>query len=459
VASLAVLDKYSGDVIASLPQATAEGVTAAVTRADGVSRRPLPPGQREDVLRRAADLLLERRQQVERDYVAETGFTPSDARGELERAVNVLRLSAGEAVRLAGEEVPVAGTAGSEHRLAFTTRVPVGVVVAIAPFNAPFVTVAHKIGPALAAGNAVLLKPAEQTPLSSAALARALADAGLPDGWLQVLNGPGETVGQALVTDPKVRFVTFTGSTPVGRAIRAASGLARTHLELGANSASIVADDADLELVAGVTVRAGFRKAGQVCTSTQRLLVDRSRVDELADLLGPAVATLTSGDPRAEGVAVGPMIHEREAERARSWVERSVGDHTRVVGGERSGSVLQPTLVIDPSEQSPMLTDEIFAPVVTLIGVPDFEAALTYVNEGRYGLQTGVFTQDVDRAFHAFRTLRVGGVMVNDSSSYHADAMPYGGVKDSGHGVEGPRYAVYDMTDPRIVVLNLRPPA
>jgi acyl-CoA reductase-like NAD-dependent aldehyde dehydrogenase len=454
---LGVRDKYSGDVVAEIDRASPDDVEKALERARIAAGNPLAPAERHDVLVRAADLLLERRQGIEREYVAETGFTPGDAAGELDRAANVFRLSAGEAIRIAGEQVPVEASRGSENRLAFTMRIPVGVVVAIAPFNAPLVTVTHKIAPALAAGNAVLLKPAEVTPLSSRALASALLDAGLPPDYLQVLNGPGATVGQQLVEDRRVNFVTFTGSTKVGRSIREAAGLARTHLELGANSASIVAEDADLDLVTEITLRSGFRKAGQVCTSIQRLLVDQRVADSLADRLGQQVGEMVGGDPRDPSSSIGPMIDEREARRAEQWIDQSRGGPAVVVGGGRSGPVLQPTLVVDPADTSPLLIEEAFAPVVTIIPLPSFDHAVDLVNSGNYGLQTGVFTQDLDRAFDAAKRLRVGGVMINDSSSYHADAMPYGGVKDSGHGLEGPRYAVADMTDPRIVVLNLRP--
>lgn len=453
-----VLDKYSGELVAQVVNARPDDVEAAVAGAHRAVSSPLPPADRHDVLMKASGLLLERREQLEHDYVAETGFTARDASGEVDRAAQVLRLSAHESLRLAGEQIPIDATRGSENRLAFTMRVPVGVVAAIAPFNAPFVTVAHKVGPAIAAGNAVVLKPAEATPISAVHLTEALEAAGLPPGFLQLLPGAGKTVGAALVSDPRVRFVTFTGSTRVGREIRARSGLARTHLELGANSASIVAADADLDLVTEITLRSGYRKAGQVCTSIQRLLVHAQVAEELAERLVPRVEQLIAGDPRDAATHVGPMIHEREALRAASWIEESCDSRTRVTGGTRRGAVLAPALVSAPKPNSRLLQEEVFAPVVTVVPVDSFDEAIAQVNAGQYGLQTGVFTQDIDRAMAAVRRLQVGGVMINDSSSYHADAMPYGGVKESGHGVEAPRYAAMDMTDPRIVVMNLRPP-
>ena len=454
---LAVIDKYTREPFAAIQQAGPGDVEAAVTGAAAAARRPLPPAVRQEILGEASRLLAARREEIRELYVAETGFTPADADTEITRAVGTIRLSAQESVRIAGEEVPVAATPGSEGRLAFTIRVPVGVVAAIAPFNAPLNTVTHKIAPAIAAGNAVVLKPAGQTPLCSAALAQILLDAGLPPGFLQLVCGPGETVGAALVADRRIRFFTFTGSTAVGLAVKQNSGIAKTHLELGSNSASIVAADADLDLVTDLVTNAGYRKAGQVCTSVQRLVVHASVIDDLAGRLAKRVATLRAGDPRDPGVAVGPLITPGEAERAYGWVRQAV-DHGAAVlaGGERDGPVLAPTLLRDPPPDGRIMTDEIFAPAVALVAVSGLDEAIETINAGGYGLQAGVFTRDVDAAFYAARRLRVGGVMINDTSSYHADAMPYGGVKNSGYGLEGPRYAVQDMTDPRIIVLNLR---
>jgi acyl-CoA reductase-like NAD-dependent aldehyde dehydrogenase len=447
-----VRDKFTSEPAALVRVATADDVRDAVTSAEAAAARPLSPARRHDILLTASALLRTHSEEIVANYVAETGFTLSDARSELNRARQTLRLSAEEALRIAGEEVPVAATPGSENRLAFTIRVPCGVVAAVAPFNAPLNTVAHKIGPALAAGNAVVLKPATHTPLSSMALAAALLEAGLPPGYLNMVHGPGSTVGDTLITDPRIRFISFTGSTAVGATIKQRSGIVKTHLELGANSASIVAADADLELVARLVPVAGYRKAGQVCTSVQRVLVDSRVASDLADLLAPRVAGLTTGDPRDPETSVGPMITLAEAERAARWV--SEGGRL-LAGGDRDGALLAPVLLADPPPASPVMSSEIFAPVVALIPVGGVDEAISMINSGPYGLQAGVFTGSLETAFDAAKRLRVGGVMINDTSSYHADAMPYGGVKDSGYGIEGPRYAVQDMTDPRIVVLNL----
>jgi acyl-CoA reductase-like NAD-dependent aldehyde dehydrogenase len=451
-----VRDKFSQQPAAQVRLGTAADAADAVTSAAAAAERPLPPARRHAILTEAARLLAARASEVTENYIAETGFTRADAAAELARATSTLRLSAEEAIRIAGEEVPVAAAAGSEQRLAFTIRVPCGVVVAIAPFNAPLNTVAHKIGPALAAGNAVVLKPAAHTPLSSMALAAILLEAGLPPGYLNLVHGPGDTVGAALVGDPRVRFITFTGSTAVGRAIKQRSGIVKTHLELGANSATIVAADADLDLVARLVRTAGYRKAGQVCTSVQRVLADARVMEELSNLLAERTVTLRPGDPRDPGTGVGPLISPAEAERARSWIaEAAAGGGRILAGGERDGALLAPALLRDPPMDSKIMTEEIFAPVVALTPVTGVDEAIGLVNAGPYGLQAGVFTKDLDIAFDAAKRLRVGGVMINDTSSYHADAMPYGGVKDSGYGLEGPRYAVQEMTDPRIIVLNL----
>ncbi len=451
-----VYDKYTREAVAELKLATETHVDAAMTAAVQASKKPLPPAQRAQILNDAADLIDDRSSEIEADYVTETGFTPADAAGERRRTSSIFRLSAGEAIRIAGEEVPVASTPGSENRLAFTIRMPVGVVAAISPFNAPLSTVAHKVGPAIAAGNSVVLKPAGVTPLSAVALTRALSDAGLPAGYLSLLPGPGARTGTRLVSHPGVRFVTFTGSTAVGREIRRNSGLARTHLELGSNSVSIVAGDADLSLVAELVERAGYRKAGQVCTSVQRILVERSVFDELGERLSDRVSSLRAGDPRSPDSDIGPLISPKEAERARAWIEQASTSGAIVVGGDLDGAVMQPALVIAPDLESQLVTEEAFAPLVSIIPIDNTDQGIEMANASQYGLQVGFFTQDIDRAFDAVRRLEAGGVMINDTSSYHADAMPYGGVKESGHGVEGPRYAVQDMTDPRIVVMNLR---
>ncbi|MCL2481996.1 MAG: aldehyde dehydrogenase family protein [Propionibacteriaceae bacterium] len=451
-----VYDKFTQVDVAELVEAQGDDIEAAITAAHRASQRPIPAHERRRILLAVASWMEAHREEILANYVTETGFTWSDAQGEFARAMNVYRLSAEEAIRIGGEQVPIHSVPGNDNRLALTIRVPVGVVVAIAPFNAPLSTVAHKIGPAIAAGNAVVLKPADATPLSAMAAVEAFRQSGLPEGFINLVCGSGRKLGDLLVGDPRVRFYTFTGSTSVGRSIAAGAGLARTHLELGSNSATIVDADADLARVCDLVTRAGFRKAGQVCTSVQRVLVHQDRFDELAERLAASVSGLRHGDPHNRVTQVGPMIALGEAERAEDWIQAARNGSRLVVGGGRTGPLLDPTLLVSPDLEARVMTEEIFAPVVSMVPVASLEAAVEFVNAGPYGLQTGVFTQDIDRAFAAARDLRVGGVIINDTSSFHADEMPYSGVKESGHGAEGPRYAVEDMTDPRVIVLNLR---
>ncbi|MEN3309293.1 MAG: hypothetical protein V7603_5495 [Micromonosporaceae bacterium] len=454
---LAVLDKYTGETVTELAVPDPDQVDTALCAAAEAAAEDLPVTARAAILRRAAGHLSQWREDIVANYVAETGFTPTDGHTELDRTLAVFELSAQEGERLTGEMVPVHAVPGQESSLCFTQRVPVGVVAAITPFNAPLSTVAHKLAPALAAGNSVVLKPAELTPLSAVALARALLEAGLPPRRLQLLPGPGETVGDRVARHPAVRYLSFTGSTEVGRHLRAVCGLARTQLELGSNSPTLLWRDADLDRALPLVIRAGYRKAGQVCTSVQRLLVHRDIAVEVTGRLSDLVRALRSGDPREPGTAVGPVISEESARRAQHLVEDARASGAQLcAGGVRSGAVLTPTLLTGLTPQARLSTEEAFAPVVAMATVESLDEAVTLANATRFGLQAGVFCQDIDVAFTFARRLEMGGVIVNDTSSYHPDLMPYGGVKESGQGVAGPRYSVQDMTNSRTVVLRLR---
>ncbi|WP_075200982.1 aldehyde dehydrogenase family protein [Leucobacter celer] len=450
-----VLNKFTGIPAAEVASSALQDVEDALEGAYRASRRTIPADERQAILHRVANIMEADEERFLEAYQLDTGFTRSDATGEFARAVNVYRLSAEESIRVAGEQIPLKPAGPGDDRLGFSLRVPVGVVVAIAPFNAPLSTVAHKIGPAIAAGNAVLLKPAEQTPLTSIEIVEAFAEAGLPPGYLQLLTGRGQVIGNALLGDNRVRFYTFTGSTGIGRVVSAHSGLARTHLELGSNSATIVTASADLDRVARQVARAGFRKAGQVCTSVQRVLADRTIIDDLAERLRERISRLSAGDPWAPGTDVGPLISRGEAERVHSWIGEIGPSGAKIAGGEIDGSVVTPTLLLDPDPDSNVLNREIFGPVASLVPTDTTDQAIGMINSGPYGLQAGIFTADIGEAFRAVHDLEVGGVIVNDTSSYHADAMPYSGVKESGHGAEGPKYTVEDMTETRMVVFNL----
>jgi succinate-semialdehyde dehydrogenase/glutarate-semialdehyde dehydrogenase len=452
-----VVDKFTGETIATVASASRDHVTQAVRAARAAfERERLTPSRRYEILQRAAALVEARRQAIVAGIVGESGFTVTDADGEVSRTVLTLIACAEEAKRITGEIVPLDGAPGQEQRLGFTIRVPVGVVCAITPFNSPLNTVAHKIGPALAAGNTVVLKPASVTPLSATALCEVLLDAGLPTTHISLLHGRGSTVGMWLLEEPGIAFYTFTGSTDVGKTIQRTVGLRRSQLELGSVSSTIVCQDADLARTAPRCMSAAFRKAGQVCTSVQRLYVERPIVSAFVEQLVDATTRAKVGDPRDPETLVGPMIHRREAERASEWVAEAVAQGARIaVGGGRDGALFQPTVIVDATVRMRVMCDEVFAPVIAVVPFDSLDAALDEVNGTPFGLAAGIFTTNINTAMHAARRLEVGTVHVNETSSSRVDIMPYGGVKDSGFGREGPRYAIHEMTDERLITWSL----
>jgi succinate-semialdehyde dehydrogenase/glutarate-semialdehyde dehydrogenase len=333
---------------------------------------------------------------------------------------------------------------------------PVGVVCAITPFNSPLNTVAHKVGPALAAGNSVVLKPATQTPLTAAILCEVLMEAGVPPGFLNLVQGEGPEVGEWLLQEQQVAFYTFTGSTRVGAIIQRAIGLRRSQLELGSISATIVCEDADLSRAVPRCVNASFRKAGQVCTSVQRLYVQRSILDGFVASLVDATTKARVGDPMDPATLVGPMISEREAERAASWVSEAVEQGARLMcGGKREGALFFPTILVDVTASMRVMCNEVFAPVISILPYDSLDAVFAEINSTPYGLAAGIFTTNVNTAMQAARQLQVGTIHVNETSSSRVDVMPYGGVKESGFGREGPKYAIQEMTEERLVTWSL----
>lgn len=452
-----VYDKYTGKVIAHMAQAGREDVARAVSAAQAAfAKGGLTPHARYTALMAAAEGLLKRSTEVLDTIVAESGFTYSDSQRELDRAVQTLRHSAEEAHRMQGEMVPIHGAPGQDRRLAFTMRFPLGVVCAITPFNSPLNTVTHKVAPALAAGNAVILKPASATPLTSVLLVQILIEAGFPPSYLSILHGPGGSIGQWLTEEQGIRFYTFTGSTSVGMKIQAGAGLRRTQMELGSIASTIICEDADVEAAIPKVVAAAYRKAGQVCTSIQRLYVHASIFESTKKSLLAAIGNLRYGDPHDRQTFVGPMIDERETIRAHQWVEEAVAaGATLLTGGKRSGPVLAPTLLTDVTGDMRVMREEIFAPVTCLIPFTNVDDALASVNNTPYGLATGVFTRDLGVAMKAARTLQVGGVHINETSSSRVDLMPYGGCKASGFGREGPRYAIQELTEERLVTISV----
>lgn len=449
-------DKFSGEAIADVARASPAQIEAMLAGAEAAYRHGAPSGyERGEVLDRAAALVEQSRKTFIGLMQAEAGFTRFDAGGEVSRCVQTLRLSAEEARRLAGEVIPFDGAPGQAGRLAFTLRVPLGVVLAVTPFNSPLNTVAHKVGPALAAGNAVVLKPASATPLTACLLAEILIEAGLPAGWLSVLHCSGGEVQQA-IADPRVRFIAFTGSTEVGRSIQAAAGLRKTQMELGSIAFTLLFEDADLDKALPKIVGAGYRKAGQVCTSVQIALVHEGIARTVRERLQELVSQIRYGDPRGEGITTGPMISEREAVRVEGWIEEAIASGaSRLAGGARQGPVVPPTLLADVGPAMKVGCREIFGPVMCLETFATLDQAVERVNSTPYGLATGAFTYRLDRAMALARRLEVGSVHINETSSSRVDMMPYGGSKDSGFGREGPRYAVHEMTEERVVTLAM----
>lgn len=451
-----VQDKYSGVPVGVVCLASAEHVNAAAASAWKVHcEQRLEPYERMRILRTAATLVDGRRAEFRDTFVAETGFTESEAEVDIGRTIDTLELCADEATRIAGEVAPVDGARGQAHRFGFTLRLPIGPVCAITPFNSPLNTVAHKIGPALAAGNPVVLKPASATPMTAYMLCECFEEAGVPPGWLNLLFGGGATTGSTLAADERFRFYAFTGSSEVGLKLQANVGLRRSQMELGAICATIVCDDADLDGIAAAVAKAAFRKAGQVCTSVQRLLVHQEHVDRILDELGAAAGGMRAGDPRDPANDIGPMISEQEAIRAESWVREAIDSGARAhTDVERDGPVLVPVVLSDVTPDMKVMAEEIFAPVVSVVPFASLDEAFRIANDTPYGLAAGVYTNNVQTAMRAAAELEVGVVQIGDTSSSRVDLMPYGGTKLSGFGKEGPRAAVEEMSFERLVVFN-----
>ncbi len=452
-----VRNKYSGDVLGTIPEARREDVDAAVEAARAASgvMAEMAAHRRGEVLRKAAELIRERREEFARTIAAEAGKALKFARVEVDRAVSTFTVASEEAKRIHGETVPMDAVPAGEGYFGFWVRRPVGVVAAITPFNFPLNLVAHKVAPAIAAGNAVVLKPATTTPLTAVLLCRVLEEAGLPPGALNLVVGPGSTVGEWLVADPRVAKVSFTGSPPVGRRITELAGIKKVTLELGNTSPVIVAPDVDLDFVARRCAVGAYYNSGQVCISVQRIYALPQAYQPFLERFVGASEAMVVGDPLDERVDVGPMIDEREARRIEAWVEEALAGGARVLTGHRRDrAVYWPTVLTDVRPDMKVVAQEAFAPVASVIRCDDFEQALEQANATEYGLQAAVFTRDVDRVFRAIRRLNFGGVIVNDTPAYRADHMPYGGVRGSGIGREGVRYAIEEMTNVQMVVIR-----
>jgi acyl-CoA reductase-like NAD-dependent aldehyde dehydrogenase len=454
---LEVTNKYTGEVFAALPQAGREEVEAGIDAAARAApvMADLPAHKRYEILSRAAALIRERREEFARTIAIEAGKALKFARIEVDRAIGTFVFAAEEAKRMHGETIPLDAIPSGEGYFGFYVRRPVGVIVAITPFNFPLNLVAHKVAPALAAGNTLVLKPASWTPITAVLLCQVLEQAGLPAGAVNLIVGPGGTIGQWLVTDPRVAKVTLTGSVPVGRQILAMAGIKKVTLELGNTGPVIIAPDADLEYAAKRCAVGAYYNSGQVCISVQRIYSQKPVYEAFTDGFVQASQAMVVGDPLDERVDVGPMIDEKEAKRIEGWVaEARDGGAQVLTGGARQGAVYQPTVLTNVAPSMKVVADEAFAPIASVIACDDFEEALRQADATTFGLQASVFTRDLQRVAQAVRRLNFGGVIINDSPAFRADHMPYGGNRQSGLGREGVRFAMEDMTNIQMVAIR-----
>ena len=452
-----VVNPFNGQVFDTVPRGSVEDVQAAIASAERGAKvmASLSGYQRYEILTRAVALMKERVDDLGRTITMEEGKIIGEGLGEAERAIQTMTGSAEEAKRMFGEVVPLDGAPTWTGQLGFTLRVPCGVVAAISPFNFPLNLVAHKVGPALAAGNAVIIKPASDTPLSALKLTEILVEAGVPAEAVQCVTGSGGSIGDALVADDRVRKVTFTGSKEVGEHICRTAGLKKVTMELGSNSPLIVMPDADMEKVVAGTVASGFSNAGQVCISAQRILTNESVYGDYLDALTEGVKSLSTGDPLDGTVKMGPMVRAQDAVRVNEWVTEAVAGGARtVVGGEYEGAMHAPTVVADVSPEMRISCDELFGPAVAVTPFSDIDQAIAMANDTNYGLSAAIFTQNIDWAMKFAREVDSGNLMINSGPQWRADLMPYGGVKDSGMGKEGPRYAVEEMTELKMVIYH-----
>jgi acyl-CoA reductase-like NAD-dependent aldehyde dehydrogenase len=453
-----VKNKYDGKVIGTLPTASKENVDAAIDAAERAedAMADMPAHKRAEILLKTASLLRERADDMAKTIAAEAGKALKFARAEVDRAISTFTIASEEAKRLHGETIPLDAVPTGEGYVGFWTRRPVGVIAAISPFNFPLNLVAHKVAPALASGNTIVLKPASTTPLAAVKLCQILQDAGLPAGAINLVVGSGGTVGEWLVTDDRVDKITFTGSPDVGRHILSVAGIKKVTLELGNTSPVVVAPDADLDFVAKRCAVGAFYNSGQVCISVQRIYSEKQVYEPFSEKFVKATEAMVVGDPLDERVDVGPMIDVKEVDRVEGWVKEAQDSGAKVLtGGKRDGTVYYPTILADVDDEMKVVSEEVFAPVASVIASDDFESALRQANDTKFGLQVGVFTNDVNRVFQAVKRLNFGGVIVNDTPNFRADHMPYGGNRQSGLGREGVKFAMEDMTNIQLVAIRL----
>ena len=455
--TIPVFNPFDQSVLDTVPRGTAADVDLAITSAvrGAKAMAKLTAYERYAILHRAAELMAERLEDLGQTITKEEGKVIAEGRGEVQRAIQTITTSSEEAKRLHGETVPLDAAPGNVNQFGFTIRVPVGVVAAISPFNFPLNLVCHKVGPALAAGNSVVLKPAGDTPLSALKLTEILLEAGLPAEGIQCVTGPGGEIGDVLTGDPRVRKITFTGSMEIGERICRNAGIKKVTMELGSNSPLIVMSDADIEKVAAATVAGGFANAGQVCISTQRVFADRRIYADFLDALVAPTEAFSMGNPLDEAIRMGPMIRASDADRVGEWISEAVQGGARIlVGGDHEGTMHAPTVVADAKPEMKVSREELFGPAVAVSAFNDIDEAIAMANDSRFGLAAGIFTQNVDWAMRFAKEVESGNLHINSSPQWRTDLMPYGGLKDSGMGKEGPAYAVHEMTELKMVVFH-----
>jgi glyceraldehyde-3-phosphate dehydrogenase (NADP+) len=449
-----VKNPFNGKIIDTVPRGTLEDIDRAVQSAkiglDEIGN--LSSYERYEILLQTATLIKNRKDKLAKTIALESGKKISEARTEVDRAVQTFTLSAEEAKRIYGETIPFDSVPYGKKKYGFYIRVPVGIIAAISPFNFPLNLVAHKIAPGIAAANAIILKPSSLTPLIALMLGEILLEAGLPKNVINIITGPGEAIGDTLVSHESIRMVTFTGSLAVAQQISKLAGFKKVLIEAGSNSACVVMGDADLEKAATRIVAGAFALAGQVCISVQRVFVDNSVFDKFLDILVPKVETLKVGDQLSDKTDVGPMISESAAARAKEWLMEAESKGAKVlVGGKVQGTLFEPTVLTSVPRDAKIYREEAFAPVVIVEKFNNMEEAIELVNDTKYGLQAGIFTNDLGKARQAIEKFDVGGIIIGDVPTFRADPMPYGGMKFSGLGREGPKFAVQEMTEIKAV--------
>jgi acyl-CoA reductase-like NAD-dependent aldehyde dehydrogenase len=456
-----VLRPFDGSVYEEIVPADASLIDEAFALCDGTRGvlKAMTRAQRSEVLFEVSRRLGDERERLAAVLASEAGKTIREARTEVDRAANTFRFAGEEARRLGGDVVPFDAVAGGAGRRGFSIKVPIGTVIAITPFNFPLNLAAHKIAPAMAAGNPFILKPASQTPVSGLELVRIILESGWPPDGAHVLPGRGAAIGDSLVADPRGAMVTFTGSAAVGKRISSLAGYKRIAMELGSNSAVVVTETADLEFAAERIVRGGFALAGQVCISVQRVIAQKQVFEDLVRRCSSITARMNVGDPMDEATDMGPMIDEKAAAGFHAWVEEAgrLGAEL-VTGGGLAGTLHEPTIMTNVPREAALWREEAFGPVIVINPYDNFDEAVEAVNDSRYGLQGGIFTSRLDEAFTAADRFEVGGVIINDVPTFRVDQMPYGGVKDSGIGREGLKYAIQEMTEDKLVCFNFWKP-